>query len=200
MALAVADALVEKKHLLVEAGTGTGKSLAYLVPALLLKQRVVVATRTKNLQDQLFNKDLPILEAAGLQFRATLMKGRDNYLCKMRYREFARQPLLPSAAEGKVFTAMAQWALETESGDREEFEDLRDNTKFWRDINARADTCLGQKCSDYEECFLTKMKISAGGADLLIVNHHLFFADLALRQNDAGRDRKSTRLNSSHSS
>ncbi len=182
MARAVADALENKRHLLVEAGTGTGKSLAYLVPSLLWGQRVVVATRTKNLQEQLFSKDLPVLEKAGLKFKAALIKGRDNYLCILRHREFSKAPLLEIAAEGKLYKKVDQWAAETETGDREELDFLRDDTRFWRDINARADTCLGQKCPDYDACHLTQMRQNAGAADLLIVNHHLFFADLAVRR------------------
>ncbi len=182
MARAVADALANRRHLLVEAGTGTGKSLAYLLPALLHKKRVVIATHTKNLQSQLFEKDLPILERAGLQFKAALLKGRDNYLCITRHREFDRAPLLEIAGEAPLYKQVSRWARRTETGDREELDALRDDTAFWRDLNARADTCLGQKCPDFNDCFLTKMRMRAGEADLLIVNHHLFFADLALRR------------------
>ncbi|MBD3867814.1 MAG: ATP-dependent DNA helicase [Acidobacteria bacterium] len=168
--------------LMVEAGTGTGKTLAYLVPAIESGRRVIISTGTKNLQDQIFGKDLPFLaEEAGMEFDATLMKGRQNYLCRYRFAEFDAQPLLEVRDEARWIDTIRDWSLETETGDRAEIGELPDRLRLWNDINAKAETCTGRKCPEYEECWLTKMKRAAGRSSIVVVNHHLFFADLALR-------------------
>ncbi|MDY7227709.1 ATP-dependent DNA helicase [Hyalangium rubrum] len=185
MARAVERAFNERSYLLAEAGTGTGKTLAYLVPALLSGRRVVVSTATKTLQDQIFFKDLPLLkERIGLNFEAAYLKGRGNYLCLQRYNAFTKDPTFGSREEVRHWPHIQEWATRTETGDRAELE-LPENFSAWSRLSATAETCLGSKCPLYEQCFVTRMRREAESADLLVVNHHLFFADLALR--GAGR-------------
>ena len=182
MAEAVARTLEDGGRLMVEAGTGTGKTFAYLIPAIASGRRIIVSTGTRNLQDQIFRKDLPFLsERAGLKVSACLMKGRDNYLCRARFDAFAREPLLEVRDERRFLPLLASWSRTTDSGDRAEVAELPDDLRFWRDINARADTCTGSKCPEYELCWLTKVKRRAQQAQIVVVNHHLFFADLAVR-------------------
>jgi len=182
MAEAVQDVLARGGALMIEAGTGTGKTLAYLVPAIASGRRVVISTGTRNLQDQIFRRDLPFLrDSTGLRFSATLMKGRDNYLCVRRAQEFWGEPLLEIAEEGRWVDTVREWSRDTATGDRAEMAELPDRLRFWKDVNARADTCGGSRCPDYDTCFLTRMKRAAQDADLVVVNHHLFFADLAVR-------------------
>ncbi|HZN53899.1 MAG TPA: ATP-dependent DNA helicase [Candidatus Polarisedimenticolaceae bacterium] len=182
MARAVARVLDEGGTLMVEAGTGTGKTFAYLIPVLESGRRVVVSTGTRNLQDQLFRRDLPFLaERAGFQVSACLMKGRENYLCRFRFAEFQREPLVEVRDERRFLAPLAAWSATTPSGDRAEVADLPDDLRLWRDINARADTCTGSRCPEYELCWLTKVKRQAQQAQIVVVNHHLFFADLAVR-------------------
>lgn len=188
MALAVDEALRVGKRLLIEAGTGVGKTLAYLVPAALSGRRVVVSTGTKNLQDQIIEKDLPfVVEKLGIPVSAVAVKGRDNYLCLRRFRDYDRDPLLPTIQEGEAYERARAWAPRTASGDRGEIEGLPEDASFWRRINARSDTCTGQKCEDYEECWLTKVRRRAAESQIVVVNHHLFFADLALREDAFGK-------------
>jgi ATP-dependent DNA helicase DinG len=182
MACAVAETFEQGRLLMVEAGTGTGKTLAYLVPALRTGRRVIVSTGTKNLQDQIYNLDLPFLrEKVGMEFSACVMKGRDNYLCRYRLAQFEREPLLEDLAEVSWIPRIVSWAGETGTGDRAEIGDLPDNLRLWRDVNARAETCTGSRCPEYEQCWLTRLKRRAQQCQLIVVNHHLFFADLAVR-------------------
>lgn len=182
MARAVARSLASGGELLVEAGTGTGKTLAYLVPAILSGRRVVISTGTRNLQDQIDGRDLPFLrERAGLEVRSCVMKGRDNYLCIYRLAQFEREPLFEELAERDWLPRISAWARETPTGDRAEIAELPDRVRLWRDINARADTCTGSRCPEYERCWLTRLKRRAQQSQIVVVNHHLFFADLALR-------------------
>ena len=183
MAEAVYRALVEGGHLLVEAGTGTGKTLAYLVPALAVSERIIISTGTKNLQEQLLLKDIPFLEKAlGRKLRVASMKGRSNYVCLYRLKRAETQPILADLEEAKYFDEIRRWAFQSETGDRAELADVPENLSFWSSIDARSEICLGQKCPDYDACFITKMRERALKADIVIVNHHLFFADLALRE------------------
>lgn len=187
MAEAVARAIEAGGHLLVEAGTGTGKTLAYLVPALASAERVIISTGTKTLQEQLYLKDLPFLEKAlGRTLRVTYMKGRSNYVCLYRLKKAAQAPLLADLDDVDYFDAVRRWAFQSETGDRAELTDLPENLSFWSAIDARSEICLGQKCPDYEPCFITKMRERAAKADVVIVNHHLFFVDLALRGHEYG--------------
>jgi ATP-dependent DNA helicase DinG len=181
MAAAVADTLSAGGVLLAEAGTGTGKTLAYLVPAILSRQRVLISTGTKNLQEQIYFKDLPILERAlDVRFTATYMKGRANYLCLHRLQQARAQG---SSAE---LDAIADWSVLTHTGDRAELADLPEHSPAWSEVAATADTCLGSDCPQFQECFVTRMRQRAAASDLVIVNHHLLCADAAVRQSTYG--------------
>jgi len=185
MAERVADALARRRPLLVEAGTGTGKTLAYLVPAIESGLKVVVSTGTKNLQEQIFKKDIPLLqEHLGRPFTAACMKGISNYLCLRRFHEHtARQASL--SIDGNLestLDAIRVWAGSTEAGDRAELPALADDSPEWRDVSPTQETRLGQRCKYFERCYVTQARRRAYAADVVIVNHHLFFADLALRE------------------
>ncbi|MBZ4412993.1 ATP-dependent DNA helicase [Myxococcus sp. XM-1-1-1] len=181
MARAVERAFAERSYLLAEAGTGTGKTLAYLVPALLSGRRVVVSTATKTLQDQIFFKDLPLLrEKMGLTFEAAYLKGRNNYLCLHRYEAFSKDPQFATREESRYWPKLKAWAEDTQTGDRGEL-DLPESFSAWPRLSTTSETCVGTRCPLYETCFVTRMRKRAEGADLLVVNHHLFFADLSLR-------------------
>ena len=191
MADAVLRAFEQKHHLIVEAGTGTGKTLAYLVPAIAAAcgsgARVVISTGTKNLQEQLMDKDIPFLQGIlPAKFRAAVMKGRNNYACLHRIKRAETAPMLEGLEQIDQFDEVFRWVTKTETGDRAELSNLPENLPFWRHIDARSDTCLGQKCADFEPCFLTRMRQRAIDADVVVVNHHLFFADLALRNGAYG--------------
>jgi ATP-dependent DNA helicase DinG len=181
MAHAVENALADGGVLLAEAGTGTGKTMAYLVPAILSGQRVLVSTGTKNLQEQIYFKDLPALaRALPVKFTAAYMKGRANYLCLHRLDQ-ARAGL----GDGR-FDAIARWAATTETGDRAELADLPDDSGIWSELAATAETCLGSDCPQYQQCFVTRMRQRAAESDIVIVNHHLLCADAAVRQSSYG--------------
>jgi ATP-dependent DNA helicase DinG len=185
MAAAVASVFNGGGVLLAEAGTGTGKTLAYLVPAVLSRQRVLISTGTKNLQEQIFFKDIPALrEALGVPFTATCMKGRANYLCLHRLDQL--NDGAGSAAHEVFLPIIREWSTKTETGDRAELEDLPEDMPLWNDVAATADTCLGTECPRYDECFVTKMRQRAAESDIVIVNHHLLCADAAVRQNAFG--------------
>ncbi len=185
MAEAVERAFREKRHLVVEAGTGTGKTLAYLLPALRSGHKVVISTGTKNLQEQLFFKDIPFLQKHfDPNIHACYMKGRSNYLCRQKLYDLEHQPVLKGIEEVDQYAHIRQWEKTTESGDRAELTGLPEPIALWPRIDARSDTCTGQKCAQFERCFITQMHRRAGEADLVIVNHHLFFADLAVRKDD----------------
>jgi ATP-dependent DNA helicase DinG len=182
MAGAVSRALSQEHFLVVEAGTGTGKTLAYLIPAVLSGKRVVVSTGTKTLQEQLFFKDVPLVqEKLGYSFKAAFMKGRGNYLCWRRFRLLSRQPIFHSLEEVDHYQRIKRWAGRTHTGDRAELADLPEDLNVWKEICASSDTCLGQACEFNDSCFITRIRQEAAGADVLIVNHHLFFADLGVR-------------------
>ena len=191
MARAVMRAFEDKRHLIVEAGTGTGKTLAYLVPAVGAalggNGRVIVSTGTKNLQEQLMEKDIPFLQSVlPKPFAATYMKGRNNYLCLNRLARAQSAPVLEGLDEVDYFEEVSQWSRETEIGDRAELSNLPESLSFWRHIDARSESCLGQKCPDFDACFITRMRNRASEADIVVVNHHLFFADLSLRNGNFG--------------
>ena len=194
MAAAVASVFADGGVLLAEAGTGTGKTLAYLVPAILSGQRVLVSTGTKNLQEQIYFKDLPVLTSAlPVKFTATYMKGRANYLCLHRFdavRNEGAQSAFPSfvssADEAHYLRLIERWAEHTETGDRSELEDLPEDLPFWRDIAASAENCLGPECPRFGDCYITRMRQRAAESDVVIVNHHLLCADAAVRQNEYG--------------
>ena len=214
MAQAVEEALKEKRHLIVEAGTGTGKTLAYLLPVIRSGKRVIISTGTKNLQEQLFFKDVPFLERALFgagaadggekqippfgrndntsngyiakdsavgKLSVCYMKGRNNYLCRKKLYDLTDQPVLSGLDEIEQYRAIAAWEKTTGTGDRSELAELPEASALWHKLDARADTCLGQKCKEYDRCFITEMRRRAAESDIVIVNHHLFFADLAIK-------------------
>jgi ATP-dependent DNA helicase DinG len=184
---AVADVLEDGGLLLAEAGTGTGKTLAYLLPAVELGRRVVVSTGTKNLQEQLVSKDLKVLaRALGRDLSVAVMKGRGNYLCLLRFRSFQQAGSFRRFEEIPLFRAVEDWAPKTESGDRAEIEALPDSAEFWREISASSENCIGQSCPDFDPCWITRMRQRALEADLVVVNHHLLCADLAVRESSYG--------------
>ncbi len=186
MAKAVERALDERRHLIVEAGTGTGKTLAYLLPALRTGQRVIVSTGTKALQDQLYFRDVPFLETLLGELRVCYMKGRANYLCRHKLVALRDQPILSGLEEIDQYHQIAEWEQTTETGDRAELSGLPESSALWSKLDARADACLGSTCPDYRRCFITEMRRRALESDIVIVNHHLFFADLALKREAAG--------------
>src|SRR6266446_6127775 len=186
MAQAVEEALEEKRHLIVEAGTGTGKTLAYLLPVIRSGKRVIISTGTKNLQEQLYFKDVPALERAlfpegDRKLSVCYMQGRNNYLCRKRLFDLTDQPLLSGLEEIEQYRAIAAWEKTTQTGDRAELAELPEASALWHKLDARADTCLGQKCKEWEHCFITEMRRRAAESDIIIVNHHLFFADLSIK-------------------
>jgi ATP-dependent DNA helicase DinG len=181
MAQAVESALADRKHLIVEAGTGTGKTLAYLVPAILSGRRVVISTGTKNLQEQLYFKDIPFLEKHLGPLRACYMKGRSNYACRQKIYDAESEPVLDGLEEVADFQIIRDWEKTTETGDRAEIKTLPENSGAWAKIDARSEMCTGQKCPQFERCFITKMHIKAQESDIIIVNHHLLFADIAVK-------------------
>src|ERR1017187_2163005 len=185
MAEAVESALAEKRKLIVEAGTGTGKTLAYLVPALLSDRRIVVSTGTKALQEQLFFRDIPFLERVfDRPLRVCYMKGRSNYACRQKIYDAENSPVLSGFEEVADFQIIQDWEKTTESGDRAEIRTLPENSSAWGKFDARSELCAGSKCAQYERCFITLMHQRAADADIIIVNHHLFFADLAVRRDE----------------
>ena len=186
MAERVEGALRRGLALVIEAGTGTGKTLAYLLPAARSGLKVVVSTATKTLQEQLADKDVPLLASLGVDAKVAFLKGRQNYLCLHRFDQFLREPTFAVREEAASLSSIAAWAEKTESGDRAELTDVPENFSAWRELSASADQCLGQKCAHYERCFVFKMRRMAAEADVVVVNHHLFFADLALRTSSAG--------------
>ncbi len=193
MAKAVESALKDKRHLIVEAGTGTGKTLAYLLPALRFarerQQRVIISTGTKNLQEQLYFKDVPFLESVLRDEHGPLkvcyMKGRANYLCRHKLYALRDSPLLTGLEEIEQFHHIATWEKTTETGDRAELNHLPETSALWSKLDARTEACLGTTCPDWENCFVTQMRRKAVESDLIIVNHHLFFADLNIKREAA---------------
>ncbi len=183
MAKRVRAALDGRRFLLAEGGTGTGKTLAYLVPAFLSERKVVVSTATRNLQEQIFFKDIPLLKRAMASgATAALMKGRQNYLCKLKLERFSAAPQFASREEGRRWPDIQSWAAETATGDRAEVS-LPDDFETWKDLSTSSKACLGTTCAHYEACFVTRMRERAREAQVVVVNHHLYFADLAVRMN-----------------
>jgi ATP-dependent DNA helicase DinG len=195
MAEAAASVIDTGGTLLAEAGTGTGKTLAYLIPALLSGHRVLVSTGTKNLQEQIYFKDLPALQQAlGRPFTATLMKGRGNYLCLHRWQiykdgvdgDHAQGPRLIEVGDRTLLPVIDAWANATETGDRAELRDVPEDLPMWKEIGAAAENCLGNECPRYGDCFVTLMRQRAADSDVVIVNHHLLCADASVRQGAYG--------------
>ncbi|HET6343700.1 MAG TPA: DEAD/DEAH box helicase, partial [Myxococcota bacterium] len=182
LAEAVADDLRAGDKLVAEAGTGTGKTLAYLMPALASGLKVVVSTATKNLQEQILAKDLPLLEKAlGRRFEVEVMKGRANYLCELRAERVLAQLRLPGMDTGAL-DAVRAWRETTQTGDKSELRALPDDAPLWRELSATREQCIGRACPHYDRCWVTQMRRRAQVAELVVANHHLYLADAALRQ------------------
>jgi ATP-dependent DNA helicase DinG len=186
MAGRVALALQNRSPLVIEAGTGTGKTFAYLVPALLSGRRVLISTGTRTLQDQLFNKDLPQVAAAiGVPARVALLKGRSNYLCHYRFRQLSGQRSVAGTRD-RMLARLERWANITRSGDLAEVPDLGDAHPLWPQVTSTRDNCLGARCAEIGRCHVLDARRRAAEADVVIVNHHLLLADLALKEDGFG--------------
>jgi ATP-dependent DNA helicase DinG len=186
MAHAVDTALAQGTPLLVEAGTGTGKSLAYLVPAVRSGLRVVISTATKALGEQLIERDIPTLRRLGLDPDVALVKGLSNYVCLRRLEEHRRAVVTGTVRPDAALNAVLRWVEETETGDRAELDGVADDAPVWRDVVSSSDTRLGAKCRHFERCYVTRMRRRAESAQIIVTNHHLFCADLALRGGATG--------------
>ena len=187
MALAIEQAIEQKTTLIAEAGTGTGKTFAYLLPALMSGKKVVVSTGTKNLQEQLFYKDLPVVrKALGLPLNMALLKGRANYLCRYRLEQYQQTRGQLDAASLADIVKVKQWAVTTKVGDIGELENIAQDSGVFPVITSTVDNCLGRDCPNYEECHLVQARQKAIDADIVVVNHHLYFADMALKDTGFG--------------
>ncbi len=187
MAHGVGRSFMERRPLIVEAATGTGKTLAYLVPAILSGKKVVVSTGTKALQEQLFFKDIPLLERClDKSFDAVLLKGRRNYLCLHRFQEMQRKKSFRSASDVRHWPTIQRWVTSTESGDRADIPGLPDDYATWSELSVGSESCLGSKCKYWEDCYVQQARKKARDADVIVVNHHLFFADLMLKDGGFG--------------
>ena len=187
MAEAVEEAIADAQILIAEAGTGTGKTFAYLVPALQSGKRVIVSTGTKTLQDQLFHRDLPrVREVLGARLRTSLLKGRANYLCLYRLEQTHKDGRLTSREQVGQLQAIREWGQRTSSGDRGEFAEVPEESPLWPRVTSTAENCLGAECPMFGDCFVVKARRAAQEADLVVVNHHLLFADLAIKQEGFG--------------
>lgn len=187
MAEAVAEAIADRHILIAEAGTGTGKTFAYLVPAVMSGKRVIVSTGTKTLQDQLFHRDLPrVRQVTGARIKAALLKGRANYLCLYRLDQTHKDGRLNSREQVSQVQALRAWASRSSSGDRNEIADVPEDSPLWPRVTSTAENCLGADCPMFNDCFVVKARRAAQEADLVVVNHHLLFADLAIKQEGFG--------------
>ncbi|MFI4969242.1 MAG: ATP-dependent DNA helicase, partial [Lysobacterales bacterium] len=187
MAGAVEEAIADRQMLIAEAGTGTGKTFAYLVPALLSGKRVIVSTGTKTLQDQLFHRDLPqVRSVLGARVSAALLKGRANYLCLHRLEGAHQEGRFASREQAAQLQAIRAWAKRTQGGDRAELAEIAEDSPLWARVTSTTENCLGADCPMFADCFVVKARRAAQEADLVIVNHHLLFADLAIKQEGFG--------------
>ena len=187
MAELIAEAVALGESRVIEASTGIGKSFAYLVPAFLSDARVVVSTGTRNLQDQLFQKDIPLIRKAIVSSKkVALLKGRSNYCCPHRLNQYRRQDRFKSREMASIFNALSAWSAHSDSGDIAEFADIPENDSLWYYATSNADNCLGGECPEIDRCFVLKARKQAMDADILVINHHLYFSDLALKQDGFG--------------
>ncbi len=187
MANAVEQAIADETELVVEAGTGTGKTFAYLVPAILSGKRVIVSTGTKALQDQLFHRDLPRVRAAlGRAIKTALLKGRSNYLCWYRLDKTRRDGMLNSRQQVDQLMRVSGWANRSKAGDISELDAVPEDSPIWPRVTSNAENCLGSECPFFNDCFVVKARRAAQEADLVVVNHHLLFADLAIKREGFG--------------
>jgi ATP-dependent DNA helicase DinG len=187
MAQAVSRAIANGNCLVAEAGTGTGKTFAYLVPAVLSRKKIIVSTATKTLQDQLFRKDLPIVRRSlGIPFSAALLKGRGNYLCLYRLENTLGFKAGYGHREARALEAILRWTRNTRTGDISEAVDVPESSMLWPSVTSTVDNCLGQECPKYGDCFLVKARKSAQEADIIVINHHLLWADWTLKNDGFG--------------
>jgi len=187
MANLICEAIANAESHIIEASTGIGKSFAYLVPVFLSDKKTVISTGTKNLQDQLFFKDIPLIRKTIVSSKKTaLLKGRSNYCCLYRIAKFSAQKNFQGRDMAALFSALNEWANHSESGDISEFSGIPENDRLWFYATSNADNCLGNECPDYDRCFVVKARKKAMDADLIVVNHHLYFSDLALKQEGFG--------------
>jgi ATP-dependent DNA helicase DinG len=187
MASAVEEAIADRQMLIAEAGTGTGKTFAYLVPALMSGKRVIVSTGTKTLQDQLFHRDLPrVRSVLDARLSAALLKGRANYLCLHRLDQAHHEGRFTSREQISQLQAIRTWSTRTRSGDRAELADIAEDSPLWPRVTSTAENCLGADCPMFNDCFVVKARRAAQEADLVVVNHHLLFADLSIKQEGFG--------------
>ncbi len=187
MAEAIADAIEQQKNLIAEAGTGTGKTFAYLVPAILSEKKVIVSTGTKNLQDQLFTKDLPVIrKALKIPLLVALLKGRSNYFCHYRLKQALDSTFGYEKADADALAKISSWSRRTKTGDISEMSEVSETNPIWFHATSTKDNCLGQDCPDFAECFLVKARRKAQEAEVLVINHHLLCADWSIRDNGFG--------------
>jgi ATP-dependent DNA helicase DinG len=188
MANAIQQAILTEKNLIAEAGTGTGKTFAYLIPAILSDKKVIVSTGTKNLQDQLFNKDIPLIRKALKKkpFKAALLKGRANYLCIYRLENALNSSFGHNKEDAAALAQIKAWSSRTKVGDISEISDVKEGDPVWFNATSTVDNCIGQDCPDYAECFLVKARKKAQESDIIVVNHHLLCADWSIRETGFG--------------
>ncbi len=187
MAAAVEQAIADRQTLIAEAGTGTGKTFAYLVPALMSGMRIIISTGTKALQDQLFHRDLPrVRSVLGARVSASLLKGRANYVCLQRMQQAGGDGAPLSLIDANDLQRIREWAASTASGDRAEFADVAETSPLWPLVTSTTENCLGAECPFFADCFVVKARRAAQEADIVVVNHHLLFADLAIKQEGFG--------------
>ncbi|MFI3121790.1 MAG: ATP-dependent DNA helicase [Methylococcaceae bacterium] len=187
MAEAISDAINRNQHLIAEAGTGTGKTFAYLIPAIFSGKKTIISTGTKNLQDQLFNKDLPLIrKVVKTPFVAALLKGRSNYLCTHRLKNALSTTLGFSKEDAAALAKINTWGKRTKTGDTSEMSGVPESDPVWYQATSTIDNCLGQDCSDYADCFLVKARKKAQESEILVVNHHLLCADWSIRDSGFG--------------
>ncbi len=187
MAESIAKAIDKKTNLIAEAGTGTGKTFAYLVPAIFSRKKVIISTGTKNLQDQLFNKDLPVIrKAIKMPFKAALLKGRANYLCTYRLENALNTSFGFSKEDATALARIKAWSKRTKVGDISEISDVAEGDPIWSQATSNVDNCLGKECKDYDDCFLVQARKKAQESDIIVVNHYLLCADWSLRETGFG--------------
>ncbi len=187
MAELIAQSIADEKCQIIEASTGIGKSFAYLVPAFLSNGKILISTGTKNLQDQLFKKDIPLINktiVSGKQL--ALLKGRSNYCCPHRIKKYRLQRRFQTPQLGRIFEALQSWSETSATGDIAEFSDIPENDSLWFFATSNADNCLGSECPDFKDCFVIKARKKAQDADVIVINHHLFFSDQALKDEGFG--------------
>jgi ATP-dependent DNA helicase DinG len=187
MAEQIAQVIEDQGVLIAEAGTGTGKTFAYLTPALISGKKVIVSTGTKTLQDQLFTKDIPrLLDALQLKLKVRLLKGRNNYLCLHRYHKASLMPISRFPENKPLFKHLRQWIYDSQQGEVAEFIEQVENRQLLANLTSTPENCLGSECDHYQDCFVYKARRKALDADLLVINHHLLFADMAIKQSGFG--------------